>query len=30
MCANGDPKGLDSYKWDVLEMNDELQKKKKK
>lgn len=26
MCANGDPKGLDPYKWDLLEVNDELAK----
>lgn len=25
-CANGDRKGLDPYKWDILEINDELQK----
>ncbi|KAI4270991.1 MAG: hypothetical protein LQ337_006324 [Flavoplaca oasis] len=24
MCANGDPKGLDPYKWDILEVNDQL------
>ena len=23
-CANGDPKGLDPYKWDILEVNDQL------
>ncbi|KAF4629310.1 hypothetical protein G7Y89_g8843 [Cudoniella acicularis] len=23
-CANGDPKGLDPYKWDILDVNDAL------
>lgn len=23
-CANGDPKGLDTYKWDIFEVNDAL------
>ncbi len=26
MCANGDPKGLDPYKWDILDVNDQLMK----
>ncbi|CAF9927753.1 MAG: hypothetical protein HETSPECPRED_006672 [Heterodermia speciosa] len=26
VCLNGDPKGLDPYKWSILEVNDELQK----
>jgi hypothetical protein len=25
-CANGDPKGLDPYKWDIFDVNDELTK----
>ena len=25
-CANGDPKGLDPWRWDLLEVNDALQK----
>jgi hypothetical protein len=25
-CANGDPKGLDPYKWDIFDVNDELAK----
>ncbi|KAL8626128.1 hypothetical protein Q9189_008187, partial [Teloschistes chrysophthalmus] len=24
ICANGEPKGFDPYKWDILEVNDEL------
>ena len=24
LCSNGDPKGLDPYKWDILEVNDQL------
>ena len=23
-CANGDPKGLDPYKWSVVDVNDAL------
>lgn len=23
-CANGDPKGLDPYKWSIIEVNDRL------
>ena len=26
VCWNGDPKGLDPYEWDILGVNDELQK----
>jgi hypothetical protein len=26
MCANGDPKGLDPYKWDIFDVNDELER----
>ena len=26
ICLNGDPKGLDPYEWDILGVNDELQK----
>lgn len=26
VCANGDPKGLDPYKWDISDVNDELAK----
>ena len=26
VCLNGDPKGLDPYEWDILGVNDELQK----
>jgi hypothetical protein len=25
-CGNGDPKGLDPWKWDVFDVNDELAK----
>lgn len=25
-CTNGDPKGLDPYKWDILDINDQLRK----
>ncbi|KAL8767605.1 MAG: hypothetical protein Q9209_005935 [Squamulea sp. 1 TL-2023] len=28
VCANGDPKGLDPYRWDMFEVNDELAKVK--
>ncbi|KIX01186.1 uncharacterized protein Z518_08911 [Rhinocladiella mackenziei CBS 650.93] len=24
ICANGDPKGLDPFKWDILDVNDQL------
>jgi len=27
-CANGDPKGLDPYKWDIVEVNRDLMKLK--
>ena len=23
-CANGDPKGLDPFKWSILDVNDDL------
>lgn len=26
MCANGDPKGLDPWKWDMLDVNEQLEK----
>ena len=25
-CANGDPKGLDPFKWDILDVNSKLYK----
>jgi hypothetical protein len=25
-CANGDPKGLDLYRWSILDVNDALAK----
>jgi hypothetical protein len=29
VCMNGDPKGLDLYKWDLLDVNDGLEKIKR-
>jgi hypothetical protein len=26
VCANGDPKGLDPWKWDIIDVNDGLSK----
>jgi hypothetical protein len=26
ICANGDPKGFDPFKWSILDVNDELSK----